>query len=92
MRFEGNYRKIERIVKGFSNHRRLEIMELLYKKPELSLNEISEILKVNFKTVFEHIRKMAIAGIVLKRNEGIEVKHRLSERGEKIFLFLKDME
>lgn len=92
MRFEGNYKKIERIVKGFSNHRRIEIMELLYKEPELSLNEISEKLNVNLKTLSEHLRKMAISGIVLKRYEGIEVRHRLSQRGEKILQFLKNME
>lgn len=54
-----SYRELERIVKGFSNHRRIEILELLKKEPEFSVNEISEKLNVNFKTVSEHIRRLA---------------------------------
>ena len=41
-----NYRRIERTVKGFSNHRRIQIMDLLFKKPELSVAEISDLLKI----------------------------------------------
>ena len=40
---KGNpYRRLERIVKGFANHRRLEILELLQRTPELSVENISE--------------------------------------------------
>ncbi len=85
-------RHLERIVKGFANHRRIEIAILLEKSPELSLIEISEILKINFKTASEHVRRLAIAGIVMKRHEGNFVRHALTERGKTILKFLRILE
>jgi Mn-dependent DtxR family transcriptional regulator len=87
-----NYRQLERVVRGFSNHRRIEILELLEKIPELSVVEISEKLKINFKTASEHIRRLAIAGLVIKRSAGASVRHKLTERGELILKFLRTLE
>ncbi len=89
---EGNYRGWERIVKGFANHRRLQILELLENEPELSVLEIAEKLNINFKTASEHLRRLAISGLVLKRYEGLNVRHKLSERGCKILKFLRILE
>lgn len=87
-----NFRQLERIVRGFSNHRRIEILELLAKQPELSVLEISEKLKINFKTGSEHIRRLAIAGLVIKRSAGNSVRYKLSDRGEGILKFLRTLE
>lgn len=87
-----NFRQLERIVKGFANHRRIEILELLAKQPELSVVEITEKLKINFKTGSEHIRRLAIAGLVIKRSAGNFVRHKLSDRGEGILKFLRILE
>lgn len=92
MNKEKNYRQLERIVKGFANHRRIEILELLKKEPELSVNQLADRLKVNFKTISEHVRRLAIAGLVLKRNQGASVCHKLSDRGEFILKFLRTLE
>ncbi len=85
-------RRFERMVKGFANHRRIEIMFLLEKEPELSLIEISERLRINFKTGSEHIRRLAIAGLVLKRNEAASVRHKLSDSGKLTLKFLRTLE
>ncbi|MEK7132862.1 MAG: winged helix-turn-helix domain-containing protein [Patescibacteria group bacterium] len=87
-----NYHTLERRVKGFANHRRIQILELLRKAPELSVYEIATKLKVNFKTVSEHVRRLAIAGLVLKRHEGNEVRHKLTLRAERILKFLRILE
>jgi len=87
-----SYRELERIVKGFANHRRIEILELLKKEPELSVAEISENLNINFKTASEHIRRLAIAGLLIKRSEGLNVRHKLTERGLSILEFLRMLE
>jgi hypothetical protein len=42
------YNELERIVRGFSNHRRIQIMELLQEHPELSVTDITGKLRVNF--------------------------------------------
>ena len=60
-------RKLERIIKGFANHRRLEMLLLMKQKPELSVEEIADALKMNYENASDHIRKLAIAGLVLKR-------------------------
>lgn len=86
------YYKLERIVKGFANHRRIEILELLEEEPELSVLEISDRLEINFKTASEHIRRLAIAGLVLKRYEGLNVRQKLSDRGSYILKFLRILE
>ncbi len=83
---------MERIMKGAANHRRLQILDLLRKKPELSVDEIADALKINFKTASEHIRRLAIAGLVMKRNEGNFVRHKLTLRGQTILKFLRILE
>ncbi|OGI70333.1 hypothetical protein A3A09_01695 [Candidatus Nomurabacteria bacterium RIFCSPLOWO2_01_FULL_42_20] len=85
-------RQLERIVKGFANHRRLQVLELLNKEPELSVQEISEKLKSEFKNISAHINKMAVAGLVMKRNEGNNVRHKLTNRGKSILQFVRIIE
>ena len=67
-------------------------MLLLERKPELSLSQICEELKVNFKTASEHVRRLAIAGIVLKRSDGTYIRHALSPVGKSILKFLRILE
>lgn len=86
------YRQLERLTRGFANHRRIEIMELLKQTPELSVEEIAEHLRVNFKTISEHTRRLAIAGLVLKRRDAHSVRHKLSERGVQALKFLRTLE
>ena len=85
-------RQIERIVKGFANHRRVQIVTLLEETPEFSVQEIATKLKINYKTASEHIRRLAFAGLVLKRNRGVNVLHKLSQQGEIILKFLRKLE
>ena len=87
-----NTRKLERIVKGFANHRRIEIVELLGREPELSVLEISEKLKVNFKTISEHTRRLAISGLLMKRSDGTSIRHKLTFIGASILKFLRTLE
>ncbi len=87
-----NLRQLERIVKGFANHRRIQIMRLLERSPELSVAEIAEKVEANFKTCSEHVRRLAIAGLVMKRNEGNNVRHALTPVGKSILKFLRILE
>ena len=89
MATDGTYRRLERIVKGFANHRRLQILDLLRREPELSVEEISERLGIGYVNASDHVRKLAIAGLVLKRNEGNAVRHKLTPRAESILVFCK---
>ncbi|MCK5286149.1 MAG: winged helix-turn-helix transcriptional regulator [Candidatus Pacebacteria bacterium] len=86
------YYQLERLVRGFSNHRRIQIMELLKKDPELSVIEIADKLSVNMKTIAEHIKRLAMSGLILKRNELQSVRHKLTKNGERILEFLRTLE
>ena len=87
-----SFRQLERIIKGFANHRRIEILHLLFREPELSVAEISERLNVNFKTISEHIRRLNHAGLVLKRHEGAAARHKLTRQAFLILKFLRTLE
>ncbi len=87
-----NYRKVERLIKGFANHNRLKILELLEKEPELSVADISKKLKIGYENASDHIRKMAIAGMVMKRNEGPNVRHKLTPRANNMLAFCKRLQ
>ena len=85
-------RQLERIVKGFANQRRIQIMSLLKTEPELSLSGISRRLKIDIRTASAHVIRLTTAGLVLKRAEGRRVRHRLTRRGEGILTFLRMLE
>ncbi len=85
-------RQLERIVKGFANHRRLDILELLQRTPELSVEEIAEKLSIGYENASDHIRKLAIAGLVMKRHDNKSVRHKLTPRAKVILTFCKTLE
>lgn len=85
-------RQLERIVKGYANHRRISMMQLLFDEPELSVQDIAVELKINIKTASEHLSKLAIAGLVLKRDRSNNVLHKLSPRGLDVLEFLRKLE
>jgi len=87
-----NAKSLEKLVKGFSNHRRIQMMELLDEKPGLSVLEIADELHVNFKTVSEHLRRLTIPGLILKKNVASSVCHNLSVTGKVILKFLRTLE
>ena len=87
-----SYRSLERIIKGFANHRRLEILELLRREPELSVADIAEKLRIGYENTSDHIRKLAIAGLVLKRSVGRDVRHKLTPRAHNVLTFCKTFE
>jgi len=86
-----NFRALERIVKGFANHRRIEILFLLQREPELSVEDISERLKIGYENASDHVRKLAIAGLVMKRNDGRSVRHKLTRRANDVLMFCKTL-
>lgn len=89
---EKNYRTLERLVRGFSNHRRIQMLELLKQTPEMSVDEIADFLGINYKTAADHLRRLAIAGLVLKKSDSVSIRHKLTNRANHILLFLRTLE
>jgi len=81
--------QLEYIVKGFDNKRRIDIIFLLSRKSELSVSAIADHFKISFTAVSNHLLRMMGRGIVMKRNDGLKVRHALTEKGKIIARFLK---
>ena len=64
-------------------------MELLEKTPNLSVDEISQNLNVDFFTISDHVRKLADTGLVEKKYKSRFVLHTLTKRGKHILSFCK---
>ncbi len=86
------YKKVEQVVKAFANHNRIKILELLDREPELSVQQISDKLKIGYENTSDHIRKMATAGLIMKRSDGPNVRHKLTPRAQSILAFCKMLE
>ena len=84
--------QLERRVKGFSSHRRIQIMLLLDSEPGISLLDIAEKTKTNFKTSAEHTRRLRLAGMITKKYRGNMIAHKLSSRGQTVLRFLRTLE
>jgi DNA-binding MarR family transcriptional regulator len=84
--------QLQGVVRGFANHRRIQMLGLLDEHPELSLLEVAGRLRINGKTASEHLRRLAIAGLVMKRPAGHEVRHKLTPRGNVVLKFLRTLE
>ena len=79
-------------MRGFSNHRRIEILMLLDREPELSVEEISSHLHLNYKTAADHLRRLAIAGLLLKRSDSVSIRHKVTPRASHVLKFLRTLE
>jgi len=82
-------KQLERYFKGAANHRRLNILRLLDKNDGSTLEEIAETLGANIKTISEHTRRLAQAGLLNKKYQGRQVAHSLSPYGKHFVTFTK---
>ena len=81
-------KQMERHLKGISNHRRIEILFLIADNKGISVDDISERLQCNLKTISSHIWRLTQAGLVRKNYQGRAVVHELSPYGKIFHKFL----
>ena len=82
-------KQMERHLKGIANHYRIEVLLLLAKNPNMTLDNIIEAIGANEKTIGEHVRKLFIAGLVNKKYRARFVEHTLSPYGKTFVRFLE---
>ncbi len=82
-------RQMERHLKGVANHWRISILYLISENEGISLDEISEKLGGNIKTISEHTKKLVQAGLINKNRSGRGVSHSLSPYGKRFLKFIK---
>jgi Mn-dependent DtxR family transcriptional regulator len=82
-------KQMERHIKGISNHYRIAILLLISEQPGITLEGIVDVLKANEKTIGEHTRRLAVAGLIDKNYKGKFREHTLTPYGKTLVLFLK---
>jgi len=84
-----NSKQMERHFKGIANYRRIDILLILDKEEDITLDQLTEILKGDFRTISEHTRRLAHAGLLNKNYMGRTVLHSLSPYGKQFVKFIK---
>ena len=87
-----NFRQLERIVRGFANHNRMHILNLLDENDGLDLLAIARGCGINYKTAAEHVRRLTDAGLLSKRPKGTHVHHTMTSKGKKVLAFLRALD
>ncbi len=88
MEFKNTSIKIEHFLKSFSSRKRIDILKLLYKKENLSLEEISKLVDIKTQNASLHTFKLLNAGLIAKQQNGLKVSHILTKRGKNIIEFI----
>ncbi len=83
---------MERHFKGLSNHHRLDILLLIEKDVGINVDEISNTLDANFKTISQHTRYLVHAGLIQKNYRGRVVTHTLTPYGKMFTHFIKEFQ
>ncbi|MFY9461877.1 MAG: MarR family transcriptional regulator [Candidatus Sungiibacteriota bacterium] len=85
-------KQMERHLKGMANHYRIEILLCIAEHEPITLENIVESLKANEKTIGEHTRRLANAGLINKKYRGKFVEHTLSPYGRMFARFLQSFQ
>ncbi|OGZ72262.1 MAG: hypothetical protein A2908_03930 [Candidatus Staskawiczbacteria bacterium RIFCSPLOWO2_01_FULL_38_12b] len=85
-----NSKQIEKHVKGIANHRRIDILLLIFQSRGIALDDIAKTLDCNLKTVSGHTLKLVNAGLVDKNYHGRYILHSISPYGKIFVKFILD--
>ena len=84
-----NLKDLEKYFKGVANHWRIDILIVISKNPGINLDQISQKLDCNIKTLSEHSRRLSHSGLVFKKYKDRFVEHYLSKEGKHFIDFIK---
>ena len=87
-----NAKQMERHLKGMANHYRIEILLLIAKHNNITLEDIIRTVGANEKTIGTHVRRLHVAGLIDKKYHGKFVEHKLSPYGKLFVRFLQSFQ
>jgi len=85
-------KQLERYFKGVANHRRVEILLLVSKVPNICLEDIAKKINSEVKNVCQHTQRLVQAGLLNKKYNGRMVGHSISPYGKKFIKFMRSFE
>jgi predicted transcriptional regulator len=84
-------RQLEKIVRGYANHKRIAILRFLADDPGASVVTIAHSVRSNYQTTADHVRRLHRSGLIHKRQPGPAQRHELTARGRSVLDFLGQM-
>ena len=82
-------KQLERHFKGVANHWRIAILFLVGNNEGMKLEQITDALNANFKTISQHTKTLVHSGLLNKTYQGRQVAHALSPHGKLFLKFIK---
>ena len=67
---EKQIKLLELFMKAVDNKKRIKILILIGQKPKLNVEEILDILKINYQTGASHIQRLEKVGFIYKNYKG----------------------
>ncbi len=89
MKLKNTSTKLNYFFSAIAARKRIEILLLLSEKKNLSLQEISDKINTNSQNASLHTFKLLNAGLVAKRQKGLEVEHILTNTGKMVAQFIQ---
>ncbi|OGD69321.1 hypothetical protein A3I18_01715 [Candidatus Campbellbacteria bacterium RIFCSPLOWO2_02_FULL_35_11] len=86
---EKQMKLLEIFSKAIANKKRIKILVLIDERNDLSVEEISEIVKINYQTGATHIQRLEQVGFISKKYNGLRVNHRITKRGKEVLYFFQ---
>ena len=83
--------KLAKVFKALGNERRLLILKHLLKKGELTVSQISELIKLSFKSVSKHLAILENTNLVKSRKIGLNKLYSIDRKNQsEIIQIIKD--
>ncbi len=92
MKTKNTSTKLNYFFSAIASRKRIDILLLLSEKENLSLKEISKSINTIQQNTSLHVFKLLNNGILMKRQKGIEVEHKLTNKGKKIVSFIRNID
>ncbi len=71
-------KELERILKALANRRRLYIVSFLKKRKEAAVGDISEQIKLSFRSTSKHLGILAAAGILEREQRSVQMYYKIA--------------
>ena len=92
MKFKNTYTRLERFCNSVSSRKRLEILNILSEKSNLSLGDIAQKINTEKQNASLHTYKLLHQGLIAKRKHKTKVEHAITKRGELVLSFIKEID
>ena len=76
---------MERLLKVLGNRRRLAILNLLRRKTEANVSDISDAIKLSFTSTSKHLTMLERSGFVEKEQRSLQVFYRIAAPAPDIY-------